>query len=121
MDVGGSRTVKRETDTQSVAGSNQVAASAAGNFNPEEMRDIVKALRQFLKIARDILRGHLVQAGNRADTLSKLDSLQSIEASFQVWNQVTSQDRLAIENAAPEIVPAESSSSPATGTVSAQA
>jgi len=121
VDVSDLSLTKRELDTQAVAKSNQIAAASVGNFSREEIRDIIKAIRQLLKIERDASRGHLAQALHRMDKLPKLDSLQSIEASFQVTTQVASQGQFTIESTATDPAPASSESSPVPGTVSIKA
>ncbi len=118
LDISDSRLTKHEADTEVVASSNQVAASAVGNFSPEELRDVVKSLRQILKIARDTSKNHLAQALSRVEQLAKLNTLQSIDASVQASTQVTNENRFAVDAAAPDISPEDSSSSSVTGMVS---
>jgi hypothetical protein len=121
LDVSDSSLTGRELETQAVAISNQIAATAVGTFSPEEIRDIIKALRQLLKIERNASHGHMGQAAHQMEKLSKLDSLQSIEASFEVTTQVASQGQLSIEAVATDSAADDAESSPVAGTVSIQA
>jgi hypothetical protein len=86
--------------------------SVDGDLNPQELRDIRKAMRQINRIMRSFLAGDLDRAMNKVLKLGNLESIASLEASLQFSRSVSIVQQAAVEKAPGRNDSGESGSSP---------
>ncbi len=74
----------KQSETQLTASGSMSSVSMEGNFSREELHDVAKALRDIARAIHHLNTGHLKQAAHEANKLTKLDSLSTVESTYQV-------------------------------------
>jgi hypothetical protein len=96
----------KQSSTQAHTAASSLSMTLEGNFSKEEMHDIAKALKQITQALHDLLTGHLKQAARKVEKLMQLDSLSSVETSYQVSSVTVQKQQTEAKTAIPIEAPA---------------